>query len=155
VTPFETTLRPNGRVPTTTFAHVTHALSSHTLWDARVGRFVLSQNNDPASGSITTPNRFDRVTGVSSGGPQGFGDFNLMRTTAKATMTHYRMGLLGADHELKVGGQAEKGHHDALSIIPTGVRYIDNNGQQFQAVFRDPTTPGGGSSRPAHLPVTR
>lgn len=143
VTPFETTLRFNGRVPTTTFAHVTYAPSSSTLWDARVGRFVLSQNNDPASGRITTAHRSDRVTGVSSGGPPAFGDFNLERTTAKATMTHYRPGLLGADHELKVGGQAEKGHHDALGIVPTGVRYIDSNGQPFQAVSRDPSTPGG------------
>ena len=143
VTPFETTVRFNGRVPTTTFAHVTYTPSNSTLLDARVGRFVLSQNNDPASGSTTTPNRSDRVTGVSSGGPPGFGDFNLMRTTAKATMTQYRPGLLGADHELKVGGQAEKGHHDALTIIPTGVRYIDSSGQPFQAVSRDPATPGG------------
>lgn len=143
VRPFETTVRFNGRVPTTTFAHVTHTPSSNTLWDARVGRFALSQDNDPAGGSITTANRFDRVTGVSSGGPPGFGDFNLMRTTAKVTMTHYRPGLLGADHELKVGGQAEKGHHDALGIIPTGVRYIDSNHQPFHAVSRDPATPGG------------
>ena len=143
VTPYETTLRFNGRVPTTTFAHVTYAPSSNTLWDARVGRFVLSQNNDPASGSITTPNRFDRVTGVSSGGPPAFGDYNLERTTAKATMTHYRPGLLGADHELKAGAQVEKGHHDALGIIPTGMRYIDSSGQPFQAVSRDPATPGG------------
>jgi hypothetical protein len=143
VTPFETTIRFNGRVPTTTFAHVTYAPSGNTLLDARVGRFVLSQNNDPASGSITTANRFDRVTGMSSGGPASFGDFNLERTTAKATMTHYRPGLFGADHELKVGGQVEQGHHDALGIIPTGVRYVDSNGQPFQAVSRDPATPGG------------
>jgi hypothetical protein len=142
-TPFPTTLRPHGRVPTTTFAHVTHTPSSNTLWDARVGRFVLSQQNDPASGSITTPNRSDRVTGVSSGGPPSFGDFNLMRTTAKATLTHYRPELLGAGHEVKVGGQAEQGHHNALVIIPTGVRYVDSNGEPFQAVSRNPATPGG------------
>ncbi len=143
VTPFETTLRFTGRVPTTTFAHVTHTPSSNTLWEARVGRFVLSQDNEPATGSITTPNRFDRVTGVSSGGPPDFGDYNLVRTTAKATMTHYRPRLLGADHEWKVGGQAEKGQHHSLLIIPTGVRYIDNSGQPFRAVSRDPATPGG------------
>ena len=143
VTPFETTVRFNGRVPTTTFAHVTYTPSSNTLLDARVGRFALSQNNDPASGSITTPNRSDRVTGMSSGGPPSFGDYNLERTTAKATMTHYRPGLFGADHEWKMGGQAEQGHHDALGIIPTGVRYIDSNEQPFQAVSRDPATPGG------------
>ncbi len=143
VTPFETTVRFNGKVPTTTFAHVTYTPSSNTLLDARVGRFVLSQDNDPASGSITTPNRSDRVTGVSSGGPPGFGDFNLERTTAKATMTQYHPGLLGADHEWKLGAQAEQGHHDALAIIPTGVRYVDSNQQPFQAVSRDPATPGG------------
>jgi hypothetical protein len=143
VTPFETTIRFNGRVPTTTFAHVTYTPSSNTLLDARVGRFVLSQDNDPASGSITTPNRMDRVTGVSSGGPPSFGDFNLERTTAKATMTHYRPGLLGADHEWKVGGQAEQGHHDALVIIPTGVRYVDGNQLPLEAVSRAPATPGG------------
>ena len=143
VTPIESTLRFNGRVPTTTVAHVMLTPSSNTLWDARVGRFVLAQDNDPASGSITTPNRLDRITGVSSGGPPGFGDFNLERTTAKATMTHYRPGLAGADHEWKVGAQVEKGHHDALTVIPTGVRYVDSNGQPFQSVSRDPATPGG------------
>jgi TonB-dependent receptor-like protein/carboxypeptidase family protein len=143
VTPIESTLRFNGRVPTTTFAHVMLTPSSNTLWDARVGRFVLAQDNDPASGSITTPNRFDRITGVSRGGPPGFGDFNLERTTAKVTMTHYRPGLAGADHEWKMGGQAETGHHEALTVIPTGVRYIDSNGQPFQSVSRDPATPGG------------
>jgi outer membrane receptor protein involved in Fe transport len=143
VTPFETTLRFNGRVPTTTFGQITYTPSGNTLWDARVGRFVLDQNNDPASGSITTPNRFDRITGVSTGGPQSFGDYNLHRTTAKATLTHYRPGFAGADHEWKVGGQAETGGHNALVIIPTGTRYIDSAGQPFQAVSRGPATPGG------------
>jgi outer membrane receptor protein involved in Fe transport len=142
-TPYETTVRFNGTVPTTTFAHVTYTPSSNTLWDARLGRFLLRQDNDPASGSITTPNRFDRITGVSSGGPPGFGDYNLDRTTAKATMTHYRPALFGADHEWKVGAQAERGYHDAYSVIPTGVRYIDSAGQPFQTVSRDPATPGG------------
>ena len=142
-TPFETTLRFNGQVPTTTFAHVTHTPSSNTLWDARVGRFVLSQHNDPAGGSITTPHRIDRVTGLESGGSQSFGHFNLRRTSAKATLTHYRPAVLGADHEWKVGGQAERGRHDSLVIIPTGVRYIDSAGQPFQAVSRNPATPGG------------
>lgn len=143
VTPIETTLRFNGHVPTTTFAHVMVTPSSNTLWDARVGRFALSQHNDPASGSITTPNRFDRITGVSSGGPPGFGDYNLERTTAKATLTQYRPGLAGADHEWKVGGQVEQGRHDAFVVIPTGARYIDSNGQPFQSVSREPATPGG------------
>lgn len=143
VTPFETTLRFNGSLPTTTFAHVTHTPSANTVWDARIGRFKLSQNNDPSRGDVTTPNRFDRVTGVSSGGPPAFGDFTLIRTTAKATLTHYRAGFIGADHEWKVGGQVERGEHHGLNIIPSGTRFVDDAGRPFQAVSRDPATPGG------------
>ncbi len=143
VTPFETTLRFKASVPTSTFAHVTHTPTSNTLWDARVGRFVQSQDNAPSSGNRTTPSRFDRVTGVTSGGPQGFGEGTLIRTTAKATMTHYQAGLLGGDHEWKLGGQVEKGENRGFSVIPTGTRFVDNNGQPFQAISRTPTTPGG------------
>ena len=143
VTPFEATSRVTGSVPTTTFAHVTHSLSSNTFWDARVGRFALSQETSPSSGNRTTPNRFDRVTGVSSGGPQGFGDLTLIRTTAKATMTHYRPALLAADHEWKLGAQIEKGEHRSYTVIPGGTRFIDSSGQPFQAVSRTPSTLGG------------
>jgi hypothetical protein len=143
VTPFETTLRFTASVPTTTFAHVTHTPSSNTLWDARVGRFVSAQQNEPSIGNVTTANHLDRITGVSSGGSPGFGDFTLIRTTTKATVTHYRPGLFGADHEWKAGGQAEEGQHHALAAISTGVRYVDSAGQPFQAVSRDPATPGG------------
>ena len=38
--PFETTTRPNAHVPAMTFADLTHTLSSNTLWNVRVGRFV-------------------------------------------------------------------------------------------------------------------
>jgi hypothetical protein len=143
VTPFEATLRFSGSIPTSTFAHVTHTPSNNTLWEARVGRFVSSQKNEPNVGNVTTTSRFDRVTGVSSGSAPSFGDFTLRRTTAKATVTHYRAGFLGADHEWKAGGQAEKGHHDALTAIPTGVRYVDSGGQPFQSISRGPATPGG------------
>ena len=143
VTPFEATLRFSATVPTSTFAHVTHTPSSNTLWEARVGRFVSAQKNEPNVGNVTTVSRFDRLTGVTSGSAQGFGDFNLARTTAKATITHYRTSLFGSDHEWKAGGQVEQGQHDALAAIPTGVRYIDSGGQPFQAVSREPATPGG------------
>ncbi len=143
VTPFEATLRFKASVPTTTFGHLTYTPSSNTLWDARVGRFVLSQDNEPSTGNINTPNRFDRVTGVASGGPPSYGDYTLIRTTAKATMTHYRPGLLAGDHEWKVGGTVERGEHNALGVIPGGVRFVDNNGQPFQAISRETATPGG------------
>jgi TonB dependent receptor-like, beta-barrel/Carboxypeptidase regulatory-like domain len=143
VTPFEVTLRPHASVPTTTFGQLTYTASSHTLWDARVGRFVNAQENDPSTGNRSIPNHFDRTIGLSSGGPQQFGTLTLIRTTAKATLTHDRSGLWGADHEWKVGLQVEKGEHNALSIIPSGTRFVDDNGRPFQAISRDPATPGG------------
>jgi outer membrane receptor protein involved in Fe transport len=143
VRPFETRLRFSAAVPTVTFGHLTHTMSPNTVWDVRVGRFVLLQDNEPSSGNRTTPNRFDRSTGVFSGGPQAFGTFTLIRTTGKATITHYRAGLFGADHEVKAGGSLERGEHRAASIATGGTRYIDNAGAPFQAVSRDPATAGG------------
>src|SRR5215470_48925 len=80
VTPFEATQRQHAHVPSMTFSHLTHTLSANTLWDVRVGRFVYSRKDDPSSGNFTTPNRFDRVTGVNSGAPQTIGGVTLIRT---------------------------------------------------------------------------
>jgi hypothetical protein len=143
VTPFEATLRAHASVPTTTFVHLTQTLSSSTFWDARVGRFVYTRTDDPNSGDPTKPNRFDRVTGLSSGNPAQFGSLLLIRTTAKAALTHYRPGLWAADHEWKVGVQLEKGLHDNPQIIPTGIRFVDNDSQPFQAISSAPSVSGG------------
>ena len=126
-----------------TFGNLTHTLSPNTFWDLRVGRFVFSQKNDPSTGDFGTPNRFDRVTGVSSGAPPEIGELTLIRNTVKATLTHFQRQWFGADHQWKVGTQIEKGGHDVSQIIPTGVRFVDNNGQPFQAVSRDPAISGG------------
>jgi hypothetical protein len=143
VTPFAATQRLNASVPTMTFGHLTHTLSANTLWDARVGRFVYSRNDDPSTGDSTTPNRFDRVTGVTSGGPPQIGGLTLIRTTVKATLSHYRPGLFAADHQWKVGTQIEKGEHEQPAVIPGGVRFVDNNGQPFQAIASAPSNSGG------------
>jgi TonB dependent receptor-like, beta-barrel/Carboxypeptidase regulatory-like domain/TonB-dependent Receptor Plug Domain len=143
VTPFAATQRLHADVPAMTFSHLTHTLSANTLWDVRVGRFVFSRKDDPSSGNFTTPNRSDRVTGVNSGNPQVIGAVTLIRTTAKATLSHYQRGLLKANHEWKVGTQIEKGEHTRQQIIPTGIRFIDDNGAPFQAVSRSPSIDGG------------
>ena len=143
VTPFEATQRLHASVPTMTFGHLTQTLSANTLWDVRVGRFVYSRNDDPSSGDPTTPNRFDRVTGVTSGDPPQIGGLTLIRTTVKATLSHYRPGLFAADHQWKVGTQIEKGEHDQPAVIPGGVRFVDDNGQPFQAISSPPSNSGG------------
>ena len=51
--------------------------------------------------------------------------------------------LLGADHQWKIGGQIEKGEGYGPSIIPTGMRFVDDNGRPFQAISSDPSMTGG------------
>ena len=101
--PFATTVRFHGAVPALTFGHLTHTSSANTMWDLRVGRFVYSQEDDPSIDNLTTPSRFDRATNVFSGAPAQIGNVKGIRTTAKSTFTHYRPGLLGADHLWKLG----------------------------------------------------
>ena len=42
-----------------------------------------------------------------------------------------------------MGGQFDRGDHHVSSVIPTGVRFVDNGGQPFQAVSRAPSNEGG------------
>ena len=143
VTPVEATTRTSGSVPAITFGHLTHTLSANTLWDMRVGRFVYSQENPPRHGDRTIASHFDRLTGVTSGAPRQFGESRIARTTAKATLSYYRPGWLGADHQWKAGAQVERGEHHGTGIVPTGVRYVDNGVQPFQAIASAPSTSGG------------
>lgn len=143
VTPFATTQRQNATVPTVTFAQLTHAASANTVWDVRAGRFVYTRHDDPSTGDWTTPNHVDRVTGVSSGNAPTLGSLTLKRTTAKATMNHVQHGFAGADHEWKLGMSFEIGEHKQPQVIPGGVRYVDSNGQPFQAISAPPSNVGG------------
>jgi hypothetical protein len=142
VKPFDATLRSHAHVPAMNVS-LTHSLSANTVWDVRFGRFVYSRDDDPSSGNFTTPNRIDAVTAVNSGAPQQIGRVTLNRTTAKASLTHYQHGLLRTNHEWKIGTQIEKGEHRETQIIPTGTRFVDNNGQPFQAISRSPGVAGG------------
>ena len=141
--PFEATQRRHASVPAMTFGHLTHTVSSRTVWDVRVGRFVYTRKDDPSTGDVTIPSRFDRVTGVFSDAPQTFGGLELIRTTVKGTVNHYQPELLGADHQWRFGGQVERGEHQLSTIIPTGVRYVDNLGAPFQSVSSAPSNVGG------------
>jgi hypothetical protein len=143
VTPFEATLRRSASVPAITFGQLTHTSSANTVWDVRFGRFSFSQDHNPSTGDVTTAHRIDNVTNMARGAPQTFGTLNIFRTTAKATMSHYQASWLGADHQWKIGGQIERGGHHATNIIPTGVRFVDSNGQPSQSISSDPSHAGG------------
>jgi hypothetical protein len=147
--PFVTTQRVHASVPNMTFADVTHVLSNKTMWEARVGRFLLQQDADPASGDRTTPSHIDQITGISSGNTSQITTLHLDRITAKAVLHRYQSGWLGTDHEFKVGAQFERGEHRLLSIVPGGVRFVDNNTAPFQAMYRTPSIAGGAFVTPA------
>jgi hypothetical protein len=142
-TPFVATTRQQATVPATTFGQLTHTVSANTVWDARVGRLVYSQETPPSSGDFLAASHFDRATGITSGGPASYGALTIKRTTAKATISHYRPAFRSLDHQLKAGVQVERGEHQSPVIIPGGVRYEDDNRQPFQAVASGPANSGG------------
>jgi hypothetical protein len=142
IKPFKATMRSHASVPAITFGDLTHS-SANTLWDVRAGRFVYDREDDPSTGDRTTAGRFDQLTNVSSDAPQLFGGSHIIRTTAKATVSRFLTGLWAADHQWKTGGQFDRGDHHVPSVIPTGVRFVDNGGQPFQAISRAPSHEGG------------
>jgi outer membrane receptor protein involved in Fe transport len=143
VMPFITTQRMHASVPAMTFGDLTQTLSANTVWDLRVGRFAYYRHDDPSSGDLTAPNRSDQVTGVSSGNVQFFGGVTLIRTTVKATLSHYQRDFLAADHDWKIGASVERGEHSQPQVIPGGTRYVDNNGQPYEAISSPPSNTGG------------
>jgi outer membrane receptor protein involved in Fe transport len=105
--------------------------------------FVSHRSGDLNALSPTTPSRFDRVTGVTTGARQERRSRRpLPEPRRKATLTHYRRAL-DAEHQLKAGGQFERGEHHAINLIPTGVRYEDRAGQPFQSISSLPANIGG------------
>jgi hypothetical protein len=139
---FDATLYQHASIPAINFGHLTHT-SSNTVWDVSAGRFAFSQRNASNSGNTMIPSRFDSVTRVTSGAPQQVGAIEQTRSTAKATVSHYQPGLWGADHEWKMGGQFDQGQHHSRTVVPTGVRYVENNGDPVSRTFIDPATSGG------------
>jgi hypothetical protein len=109
VNPFVTTQRQHAHVPTMTFSHLTHTLSANTFWDVRVERFVYKRKDDPSSGNWSIPNRSDRLTRVNSGAPQQAGGLTLLRTTTKATLSHYQREMLGATARRRENCQPAEG----------------------------------------------
>ena len=143
VTPFEATLRQKATVPSMTFAHLTHTLSSNTVWDVRVGRFTYDRDDGGGTEDRTTPSRFDRITGVTIGNVRQISGLHLDRITSKAVLNHFRSGSPVGDHQIRAGVEIERGEHHQPTVFPGGVRFTDNNSQPFQAEYRSPSMDGG------------
>ena len=141
--PFIATQRVHAKVPSMTFANITHVLSNSTVWEARVGRFLVFQDIDPSSGNFETPGHRDSVTGISSVNASQIGGVTFDRITAKALLNRYQQQWLGADHHFRLGTQIERGEHRATNAFPGGVQYVDRNSAPFQSISRDEWTLGG------------
>jgi hypothetical protein len=141
--PRSATQRLDATVPAINFGHLIHTASPNTVWDVRVGRFRFTQDTSPTSGDPTIPNRIDQPENVWSGGPQLIGQVQQVRTTVKATLTHYQAAWLGGNHEWRVGGQVDRGEHRAVAILPTGKSSVYRNGVLTQITEQAPNNSGG------------
>ena len=96
-----------------------------------------------------SPTASNSPDNIWSGGPQQIGQVRQVRTTVKATLSHYRAGWLGGDHELRMGGQVDRGEHRAVAVLPTGASSVYTNGVLTQSTRAgDQTILEAGSSRP-------
>ena len=141
--PFIATQRVYASVPSMTFANVTQVLSDKTVWEARIGRFLVHQDGDPSSGDWLTSPRRDSVTGVWSKNAQQFNAVTFDRITAKAVLNRYQREWLGADHHFRAGTQIERGEHRATTAFPGDTQFVDTGGTPSQKISRDPWTSGG------------
>ena len=109
----------------------------------RVGQFRFTQDTSPTSGDPNIPNRIDQPGNVWSGGPQQIGRVRQVRTTAKVTLTHYRAGWFGAEHEWRMGAQVDSGEHRAVAVLPTGESFVYTGGLLSQRTLQEPANSGG------------
>lgn len=136
----DATQRLQASVPAITLGHLTYTPSANRVWDMSAGWFVFSQDISRRTGDPNAPGILDRKLNVMSGAPTQTGEVRQERWTAKATFNQYMPGVAGADHDLRIGGQFERGEHRALLIVPTGVRYEQNPARKFVS---DPSQAGG------------
>ena len=141
--PRSATQRLDASVPAINFGHLIHTASPNTVWDVRAGWFRFTQDTSPTSGNPTIPFRLEQPDNIWSGGPQQIGQVQQMRATVKATLSHYRAGWLGGDHEWRMGGQVDRAEHRAVSILPTGKSSVYRNGVETQITEQGPNNSGG------------
>lgn len=141
--PRAATQRLDASVPAINFGHLVHTASPNTVWDVRAGQFRFTQDTSPTSGDPTIPNRIDQPENIWSGGPLQIGKVRQVRTTVKATLSHYRAAWFGGDHEWRMGAQVDRGEHRAVAVLPTGASSVYRNGVLRQRTLQMPANSGG------------
>ena len=131
-------------VPAMTFGHLTHTQSANTVWDVRVGRFAFSQNNDPSTGDRRPAEPFDRLDRRHRAALRNDRHAStIFRTTAKATLSHYRPALSAPITSGRSAGRSNAAGITRPALSRPGARFIDSGGQP-SAVGLEPSSHVGG-----------
>ena len=119
-----------------TFGDLTHTLSPNTVWDrARRPLRLSTRTTTPAPATRTTPSRFDRVTGVSSGNVAAVrrADAHPHDSQGDAQPLPARIVRRRSRVEDRHAGRAGRALRGRPSFLVAS-DIVDNNGQPFQAI---------------------
>ena len=106
VTPFETTLRLHASVPATTFGHLTHTCRATPYGTFVSDAFLFTGRRPELLGSNDGESLRPRDAEVTSGAPPRLAGERVR--DGQGNDQSLPAGLLGADHEWKVGGKSKR-----------------------------------------------
>jgi outer membrane receptor protein involved in Fe transport len=129
-----------GRPDTNWNVHFTWSISDRTQLEVRNGGFGGKQTlgpRPPATRSGPFPH-FDQATGIASVNNCCYFDFGRRRNVLSSVLTHYADRWWGRHHELKFGVEIERARASATSGYAGDRFYIDDAGQPYLVLFREP-----------------
>lgn len=122
-------------------------MSRNSLFSVKIGYWANPEREgDPVpefGSSLYRAPHFDEQTGRLSNAT----DFFLMWMNARfqwnTTLSHYAEDFLGANHDLKIGVQYDKGQSHPAGGYPGGAYYLDQDGQPWRVYQQEPHHFGG------------
>ncbi len=113
----EATQRIRASASAITLGHLIR-VSANRVWDLRVGRLAYSQETTRAQEDATGPGVLNLSTRLMTGAPAQTGEIEQRRWTVKTTFGQFTQGLIGSDHDWKVGAQVEGGDASGAARDP-------------------------------------
>jgi hypothetical protein len=125
-------------------SEVTATLSSSTVMTARYVIHYMPEGHigfgpQYSKNDITTPQRFDQFTGITTGNYSPATISQPRRDDIQFKLNRYISGER-MSHNVRFGVQISYGRSLEGSVVPSGVRYLDLNGQPDQAQFTGPAS---------------
>ena len=101
------------------------------------------REDDPSTGNRTTPSRFDQRDECHERRSADLRRIDHHSHDRQGDLSHYPARAVGRRSPMEDGRAVRPGRAPRPSVIPTGVRFVDNGGQPFQAISRAPSHEGG------------